>query len=73
MGDLAGENVLIGAFIAADATPNPGGLPEGGHTRLTFRNDHLSYALTWYAFAVVLIGVYLAYHWQQGRLRVGGR
>ena len=40
-------------FIDADATPNPGGLPVGGLTVVTFRNSHLVYALTWYALAVM--------------------
>ncbi len=38
-------------FIDADATPNPGGLPVGGLTVVSFRNAHLSYALTWFALA----------------------
>lgn len=40
-------------FIDADATPNPGGLPVGGLTVVTFRNSHLVYALTWYALALM--------------------
>ena len=38
-------------FIDADATPNPGGYPVGGLTIVTFRNMHLTYALTWFALA----------------------
>jgi surfeit locus 1 family protein len=44
--------------IDADATPNPGGLPEGGRTRLNFPNDHLGYALTWFGLALALAGVF---------------
>ena len=40
-------------FIDADATANPGGLPIGGLTVVSFRNDHLVYALTWYALALM--------------------
>jgi surfeit locus 1 family protein len=40
-------------FIDADATPNPGGLPVGGLTVVSFRNSHLVYALTWYALALM--------------------
>jgi surfeit locus 1 family protein len=48
--------------IEADARPAPpGGLPRGGVTRLDLPNRHLEYALTWYALAVTLIGVYLAF------------
>lgn len=41
-------------FVEADATPNPGGWPQGGQTRIEIRNDHLQYALTWYSLAVAL-------------------
>lgn len=58
-------------FIDADATPNPGGLPEGGLTRVTFRNDHLGYAITWFGLALALAGVYAAWAWSQLR-RPGG-
>lgn len=43
-------------FIDADATPNAGGLPIGGLTVIQFRNNHLVYALTWYALALMLAG-----------------
>lgn len=43
-------------FIDADATENPGGLPVGGLTVVSFRNSHLVYALTWYAMAAGLVG-----------------
>ena len=43
---------LAPAFIDADATPNPGGLPVGGLTVVAFRNSHLSYALTWFVLAL---------------------
>jgi surfeit locus 1 family protein len=47
--------------IDADRLPEvPGGLPRGGVTRLTLDNRHLAYALTWYALALTLIGVFLA-------------
>lgn len=58
--------------LTADATPGLDGFPEGGHTRLTFKNDHLSYALTWFSLAVVLLGVYSAFHISCGRLKFGG-
>ncbi len=56
-------------LVEADATPNPGGWPKGGQTQVTFRNEHLQYALTWFALAATLLGVYLAYHISKGRLR----
>jgi surfeit locus 1 family protein len=55
--------------IEADATPNPGGWPKGGQTVVTFRNEHLQYAITWFGLAAVLLGVYVAFHVSRGRLR----
>ncbi len=55
-------------IIEADATPNPGGWPKGGQTVVTFRNEHLQYAITWFALAAGLLVVYLAYHVSRGRL-----
>ncbi|MCV9962741.1 SURF1 family protein [Pararhizobium sp. BT-229] len=49
-------------FIDADATPVPGGLPIGGLTVVQFRNNHLVYALTWYALAMMsAAAAYLVY------------
>ncbi|MCK0196438.1 SURF1 family protein [Ancylobacter sp. 6x-1] len=42
-------------LIDADATPNPGGLPVGGLTRITFPNRHMEYALTWFGLAATLL------------------
>ena len=55
--------------VEADATPNPGGWPKGGQTVVSFRNQHLSYAITWFGLAAVLLGVWLAYHISRGRIR----
>lgn len=54
--------------IEADATPNPGGWPRGGQTVVSFRNQHLSYAVTWFGLAAVLLGVWIAYHISKVRL-----
>ncbi|MTH35307.1 SURF1 family protein [Paracoccus limosus] len=43
-------------FIDADAQPGPDLLPVGGLTVVSFRNSHLSYALTWFAMAIGLAG-----------------
>ena len=59
-------------FLEADSAANPGGLPVGGQTRLDIPNDHLQYAITWFLIALALAGVYLAYHWENGRLTVAG-
>ena len=46
-------------FIDADDTANPGGLPIGGLTRLSYRNTYLVYALTWYGLALLLAALTL--------------
>lgn len=53
--------------VDADATPNPGGLPQGGETRVSFPNRHLEYALTWYGLAGALIAVFAAFAWRTTR------
>lgn len=67
----AADHIQLAApvVIEADATPNPGGWPKGGQTVVSFRNEHLSYAVTWFGLAAGLLGVYLAYHVSKGRLR----
>ncbi len=49
-------------YIDADTTPNPGGWPKGGVTRLTLPNNHLQYAITWFSLAVALLVIYVLYH-----------
>jgi surfeit locus 1 family protein len=49
-------------YVDADKTPNPGGWPVGGQMPLDLPNNHLQYAITWYALAValaVIAGIFL--------------
>jgi surfeit locus 1 family protein len=62
-----GLNRVAPFLIDADATPVPGGWPRGGNTIVAFRNDHLQYALTWFALAIALIAVFVAF--ARGRMR----
>jgi surfeit locus 1 family protein len=57
------------AYLEVDAAPNPGGFPIGGQTRTDLPNDHLQYAITWYALALALSVIYILYH----RAPDGGR
>jgi surfeit locus 1 family protein len=41
-------------FIDADTSAIAGGLPEGGLTVIAFPNNHLAYAVTWFALAAML-------------------
>lgn len=47
--------------LDADQTPVPGGLPLGGQTIVSVPNNHLQYALTWFALALALLGVFIAF------------
>ncbi len=42
--------------LVAEETP-AGGLPQAGESRVSFTNNHLQYALTWYGLAAALVGV----------------
>jgi surfeit locus 1 family protein len=52
-------------LVDADATPNPGGWPRGGQTRLDIPDNHLHYALTWFGLALTLVGVFAAFAWRR--------
>ncbi|MGD9617621.1 MAG: SURF1 family protein [Alphaproteobacteria bacterium] len=56
-------------YIDADATPNPDGWPKGGVTPIDLPNDHLNYAITWFALAAAAIAVYIAWRRQAGTPR----
>jgi len=46
-------------------------LPIAADLKVDVPNAHLNYALTWYGIALSLIGVYIAYHVNAGRLGIG--
>jgi surfeit locus 1 family protein len=58
-----GPDALVPFFIDAGAQETSGGYPVGGTTRITFPNNHLQYAFTWYGLAVALLatGIYFLY------------
>ena len=45
----------------------PGELPQGGETVVTFPNNHLGYAVTWYGFAIVAVVMLAFWLWRQRR------
>ncbi len=62
MGDMAlaadlEPDALVPFFIDADAAKNPGGWPRGGTTIVSFPNNHLQYAITWFGLAIACLGV----------------
>ncbi|MDO6584864.1 SURF1 family protein [Salipiger sp. 1_MG-2023] len=52
-------------FIDEELTANS--WPRGGQTVVSFRNSHLSYAITWYALALMVIGGYGMLLWHEIR------
>lgn len=50
-------------------TYRSGDLPQPNETKLTFTNNHLGYALTWYGLACTLIGVFSVFAWQRLRTK----
>lgn len=57
--------------LLAGETP-AGGLPQAGETRMTFSNNHLQYAVTWYGLAAALLAVFAAFAFQRLRERPDG-
>ena len=47
--------------VDEDAGDDANALPEGGETVISFPNNHLSYAITWFGMALALAGVFVAY------------
>lgn len=50
-------------FIDADGTSNTGGWPLGGLTVVSFPNNHLVYALTWFGLALLCAYAFLLLVW----------
>jgi surfeit locus 1 family protein len=55
----------VSVDLLVSETPG-GGLPQAGETRITFANDHLQYAITWYGLATALLAIFAVY--ARGRL-----
>jgi surfeit locus 1 family protein len=56
-------------LLAAERSDVPGGWPQGGQTRLALSNNHLQYAITWFALAFCIVVIYAFY--VRSRLREG--
>lgn len=54
-------------FIDATAGPSSTALPVGGLTVVSFPNNHLQYALTWFALAAMTLGAYILVMRQTGK------
>lgn len=58
-------------FIDAQADPLPDALPVGGLTVVSFPNNHLQYAITWFILAAMVAGAYILVMRQSGKDRRG--
>ncbi|KQN09758.1 Surfeit locus 1 family protein [Sphingobium sp. Leaf26] len=56
-------------FIDAQRGPSPTDLPVGGLTVVSFPNNHLQYAITWFALAAMTVGAYMLVMRQTGKDR----
>lgn len=56
-------------FIDEDATPDASAYPRGGLTVVHFPNNHLVYALTWFALALMLAGAGVVFAREEWRAR----
>lgn len=64
---LGGE--VTNYFVDAERSGSAASLPVGGLTIVSFPNDHLSYAITWFALAVMTAGGYMLlmrHEWKAG-------
>jgi surfeit locus 1 family protein len=60
-GQLGLGDRVAPVFLEAGPAENPGGFPIGGQTRIDLPNDHLQYAITWYALALALAVIWFIY------------
>ncbi len=54
-------------YFSARADQEPGPYPIGGQTRVNLRNDHLEYAITWFALAIAISITYILLRRRSGR------
>ena len=55
--------------LDADVATDRGMALHGGATVVSLRNDHLSYAVTWFGLAATLVGVFGVFAWRRMRGR----
>lgn len=67
MSQAQGLGPTLPFFLDADHVGEPEAWPRGGLTIVKFRNTHLSYALTWYAMAGLLLTALIVLVWRGRR------
>jgi surfeit locus 1 family protein len=58
------DGVVTGYYLIAGEAPKAGGLPIGRAPGIGMTNNHLIYAITWYALAFALLVIYLLHQSQ---------
>jgi surfeit locus 1 family protein len=69
-GEVAVDEYIALPYVGEDGRPRPNPFVLG-RMDSTPPAQHLGYAITWWGLALVLMGVYFAYHASAGRLRFG--
>jgi surfeit locus 1 family protein len=59
MAHADGLQGVLPFYVDADLGPDPTAYPVGGQTLLDLPNNHLQYAITWYALAAALVVYYI--------------
>jgi len=67
MAKFAGVPGFAPLLVEADNTPNIGGFPVGGQTRVSFPDNHGVYAITWFALALALLVIGVVKAWEPKR------
>jgi surfeit locus 1 family protein len=65
----AAARVTLLRPLILEATTSVTGGPEPLPSAINIPDNHLNYALTWFSLAVVLLVIYLRYHYVRGRLK----
>jgi len=70
---LKQEDMIKNYYIDVIRTGEIITLPIAAEVNIDVPNSHFNYALTWFGLALALIGVYLAFHHQNGRLQFSSK
>jgi surfeit locus 1 family protein len=65
MAALKGWGEVAPFYIDQEAPVPSGGLPHPSALKVQLRNDHLQYAITWYALAAVLAVMFAIWAWRR--------
>jgi len=64
MAKAVGLEQVAPFVIDADATAVAGGWPKGGNTVISFSDNHLQYAITWFTLALAVFALFVIWYRQ---------